>query len=319
MIRNVINRTTIFVRRYHDRVIELYERPKNVGSFDKKDPQVGTGLVGAPACFHGNTLIATEDGNIALKDIKDDIPVWSYNIEKKNFEVKLARVVCTGKKPMWRVKFSNRTSVVCTNDHKFLIRKFTETGIASFEYKKNKKINPDECIAPFKGLINTQGLYTIQNIGDCVSIVINYNYKIIWREYMGDYDAYTLQVEENNNYAVLTNKKSDIFKNIQSGIIVKNCGDVLKLQIKVGDDGIIEDTCFKTYGCGSAIASSSLATEWIKGESIKSASNITNTEIAKYLNLPPVKIHCSILAEDAIKAAITDYQKKKERSQILHS
>ena len=88
------------------------------------------------------------------------------------------------------------------------------------------------------------------------------------------------------------------------------CGDVMKLQIKVNDDGIIEDARFKTYGCGSAIASSSLVTEWVKGKTLDEAAGIKNTEIAQELALPPVKIHCSILAEDAIKAAIDDYRKK---------
>ena len=88
------------------------------------------------------------------------------------------------------------------------------------------------------------------------------------------------------------------------------CGDVMKLQIKVSDDGIIEEAKFKTYGCGSAIASSSLVTEWVKGRTIDDAVSIKNTEIATELSLPPVKIHCSILAEDAIKAAVADYKKK---------
>ena len=88
------------------------------------------------------------------------------------------------------------------------------------------------------------------------------------------------------------------------------CGDVMKLQIKVGPDGIIQDAKFKTYGCGSAIASSSLVTEWVKGKSIDEAGEIKNTQIAEELALPPVKIHCSILAEDAIKAAIADYRAK---------
>ncbi|MGE3969250.1 MAG: Fe-S cluster assembly scaffold IscU [Dongiaceae bacterium] len=88
------------------------------------------------------------------------------------------------------------------------------------------------------------------------------------------------------------------------------CGDVMKLQIKVGRDGVIEDAKFKTFGCGSAIASSSLATEWIKGKSIDEAETIKNTDIAQQLSLPPVKIHCSVLAEDAIKAAIRDYREK---------
>lgn len=89
------------------------------------------------------------------------------------------------------------------------------------------------------------------------------------------------------------------------------CGDVMKLQIKVGADGLIEDAKFKTYGCGSAIASSSLVTEWVKGKTLDQAMEIKNTAIAEELALPPVKIHCSILAEDAIKAAVSDYKQKK--------
>ena len=92
------------------------------------------------------------------------------------------------------------------------------------------------------------------------------------------------------------------------------CGDVMKLQIKVGADGLIEDAKFKTFGCGSAIASSSLATEWIKGKSLDEAEQIRNTQIAQHLSLPPVKIHCSVLAEDAIKAAIRDYRVKNKRA-----
>ncbi len=93
------------------------------------------------------------------------------------------------------------------------------------------------------------------------------------------------------------------------------CGDVMKLQIKVSAEGIIEDAKFKTFGCGSAIASSSLVTEWVKGKSIDEAATIRNTHIAEHLALPPVKIHCSVLAEDAIKAAINDYRAKHGASQ----
>ena len=89
------------------------------------------------------------------------------------------------------------------------------------------------------------------------------------------------------------------------------CGDVMRLQIKVNDEGVIEDAKFKTYGCGSAIASSSLATEWMKGKTLDEAESIKNTELAEELALPPVKIHCSVLAEDAIKAAVRDYKQKK--------
>jgi nitrogen fixation NifU-like protein len=89
------------------------------------------------------------------------------------------------------------------------------------------------------------------------------------------------------------------------------CGDVMKLQIKVNESGIIEDAKFKTFGCGSAIASSSLVTEWVKGKTLEEAETLKNTQIAEHLSLPPVKIHCSVLAEDAIKAAIKDYKAKK--------
>ena len=89
------------------------------------------------------------------------------------------------------------------------------------------------------------------------------------------------------------------------------CGDVMRLQLKISDDGVIEDARFKTFGCGSAIASSSLVTEWVKGKSMDDAMKITNKEIAKELSLPPVKIHCSVLAEDAIKAAIEDFRAKR--------
>jgi nitrogen fixation NifU-like protein len=91
------------------------------------------------------------------------------------------------------------------------------------------------------------------------------------------------------------------------------CGDVMKLQLKINDDGIIEDAKFKTFGCGSAIASSSLATEWVKGMTVDQAMEIKNTQIVEELNLPPVKIHCSVLAEDAIKSAIADYKAKRQK------
>ena len=100
--------------------------------------------------------------------------------------------------------------------------------------------------------------------------------------------------------------------NVATGMVgAPACGDVMKLQLKVNEAGVIEDAKFKTYGCGSAIASSSLVTEWVKGKTLEQAQAIKNTEIAEELALPPVKIHCSILAEDAIKAAIADYKKKK--------
>lgn len=101
-------------------------------------------------------------------------------------------------------------------------------------------------------------------------------------------------------------------KGVGTGMVgAPACGDVMRLQIKVGDDGVIEDAVFKTYGCGSAIASSSLLTEWVKGKTLDEAKAIKNQDIADELALPPVKVHCSVLAEDAIKSAIEDYQSKK--------
>ena len=104
--------------------------------------------------------------------------------------------------------------------------------------------------------------------------------------------------------------------NVGTGLVgAPACGDVMRLQVKISDDGKIEDARFKTFGCGSAIASSSLVTEWVKGKSVDEALTIKNTQIAHELSLPPVKIHCSVLAEDAIKAAIADWKKKRAANQ----
>ena len=108
-------------------------------------------------------------------------------------------------------------------------------------------------------------------------------------------------------------KLDDGDDNVGTGMVgAPACGDVMRLQIQVKDDGVIEDAKFKTYGCGSAIASSSLLTEWVKGKNLDEAASIKNTEIAQELSLPPVKIHCSVLAEDAIKAAVQNYRDKQD-------
>ncbi len=122
------------------------------------------------------------------------------------------------------------------------------------------------------------------------------------------YSEKVLDHYENPRNVGSMNKDDDM---VGTGMVgAPACGDVMKLQIKVGKDGVIEDAKFKTYGCGSAIASSSLVTEWVKGKTIDQALAIKNTQIAEELALPPVKIHCSILAEDAIKAAVADYKSK---------
>ena len=108
-------------------------------------------------------------------------------------------------------------------------------------------------------------------------------------------------------------KLDEADENVGTGMVgAPACGDVMRLQIQVNDDGVIEDAKFKTYGCGSAIASSSLLTEWVKGKNLDEAASIKNTEIAQELSLPPVKIHCSVLAEDAIKAAVKNYREKQD-------
>jgi nitrogen fixation protein NifU and related proteins len=125
--------------------------------------------------------------------------------------------------------------------------------------------------------------------------------------------AYSDKVIEHyeNPHNVGTLDKSD--PNVGTGLVgAPACGDVMRLQLKVSDGGIIEDAKFKTFGCGSAIASSSLVTEWVKGKTVDQALTISNKDVAKELSLPPVTIHCSVLAEDAIKAAIADYKKKRE-------
>src|ERR1700679_829186 len=132
--------------------------------------------------------------------------------------------------------------------------------------------------------------------------------------------AYSTKVIEHyeNPRNVGTLDKSD--DSVGTGLVgAPACGDVMRLQIKVNSDGVIEDAKFKTFGCGSAIASSSLATEWIKGKSIDDAEAIKNSDIVAELNLPPVKIHCSVLAEDAIKGAIADYRKKQADRRAVQS
>ncbi len=124
--------------------------------------------------------------------------------------------------------------------------------------------------------------------------------------------AYSEKVIDHYENPRNVGKLDDSSKNVGTGMVgAPACGDVMRLQIQVNDEGIIEDAKFKTYGCGSAIASSSLLTEWVKGQHIDAAAEIKNTEIAEELALPPVKIHCSVLAEDAIKAAVRDVREKQ--------
>ncbi len=130
--------------------------------------------------------------------------------------------------------------------------------------------------------------------------------------------SYSIQVLDHYENPRNVGSFAKEIKRVGTGMVgAPACGDVMKLQIQVNEDGIITDAKFKTYGCGSAIASSSLVTEWVKGKSLEEAGTIKNTQIAQELALPPVKIHCSILAEDAIKAAIKDYKEKYENLQAV--
>ena len=453
-----------YTRFYHERVIDHFENPRNVGSFDKNDKNVGTGLVGAPACIHEDTRIAVADGRrcVTVKKLyleKKIIQVWSYNVKQKIYEIKNARVIKNKlKKSMVKIILDDNSFVICTDDHKLLLR--------TNEYVEVKNIKKDS-IVPWQEFVEKCN---------------DYNHKIInIEELEGEWDCYDLQVENNNNFAVI----SKVTKNIHNGMIFKNCGDVIKLQIKV-EDGRVIDSRFKTFGClagnvkiatpkgystintlsigdtvyawngndiveneiqeinhkwvnykkllrfefegssrfklcsddhiwwlasdkpieasdleigdelihitenklrsrnnikssnmnedemiikvqnsihnglkvirkstithkgmlrglerdgdnvklydirlkeganvffagrvgthncGSAVAASSLTTELIKGKTLDECNKISNREISKYLNLPPVKNHCSLLSEDAVKAALADYKKKQQ-------
>ncbi|MDY6890173.1 MAG: Fe-S cluster assembly scaffold IscU [Pseudomonadota bacterium] len=126
--------------------------------------------------------------------------------------------------------------------------------------------------------------------------------------------AYSEQVIDHYEHPRNVGKMDADDPHVGTGMVgAPACGDVMRLQIKVNDQGVIEDARFKTYGCGSAIASSSLVTEWVKGMTLEQASQLKNSRIAEELALPPVKIHCSVLAEDAIKAAVEDYRKKQQQ------
>jgi NifU-like protein involved in Fe-S cluster formation len=495
---------------YSVKVLDHFQYPRNVGSLDKTSVDVGTGLVGAPECFSGSTLIATADGSNqrALAELYaegQDIPVWSFNIAKKQFEINMGRAVCTGEKPVDSVTLDDGSTLEVTADHEFLTR-------PDYKYIANGEIK-DESIRPFKRYVSKRGYWRIRdskendqyrsifkfftgatsmrgfnihhknldkrndspnnlklltigerikehrpspkkstgrqifdrlNLGDndivriskllkdktrqevadelgvfvdefyvvlrvlglgrvrrintpveCCELssirmkkdnpyhkftseqkqifathegssngrwknsgneallqaakkildengkftaalwrekahslglpqdiksrfkslnefhrqAVEFNHKIKNREVLGVVPTFTLQVEGNNNYVVITK----MTKNSQCGIVVRNCGDVMKLQIKVNKEtGVIEEAKFKCFGCGSAIASSSLATEWVKGRTVDEALTIKNTDIVRELNLPPVKIHCSVLAQDAIAAAVTDWKRKQE-------
>jgi NifU-like protein involved in Fe-S cluster formation len=277
---------------YSKAVLDHFDNPRNVGSLDKTKDNVGTGLVGAPECFHGDTLFLTPLRHyISFRDALEMnrlINALSYNIKENKFEIKTAKVITTGEKELHCFTVDAR-EIWVTEDHEFL----THDG-----YVKMKDIDEHTFV---KGVhVNHTVDHDEYHSGNKLITRLDVEPKVE--------ECYTLQVEENNNYIVATDFEHDH----HTGIIAKNCGDVMKLQIEVDENEKIIDAKFKTFGCGSALAASSLATEWVKEKYVDEALEIKNTQIVDILSLPPVKIHCSVLAEDAIKAAIADYRKKKE-------
>lgn len=294
MLSLKILRTPLLRRLYHARVIDHYENPRNIGSLDADDKNVGTGLVGAPACIHEDTMIADFDirRHVSVKDLYVEnkiFPVWSYNIKNDIYEIKNAIVIKHDvKKPMKKITLVDDSFIICTGDHKFLLK--------NYNYVEVETIGKNEPLVSFNINSSTNILYRPSNTNGVKRI----------EDLEGEFDCYDLQVEENNNFAIIT-KETD---HIQNGIIIKNCGDVMKIQVEVDDKGVVIDAKFKTFGCGSAISASSLGTEWVKGKTIDECLDISNKEIANYLKLPPVKLHCSMLMEDGIRAAIRDYKQK---------
>lgn len=280
---------------YSNEVIDHFENPRNVGSLDKNKDNVGTGLVGAPECFGGETLVHTPiQQYISLEDayhLGRPINVWSYNIAEERYQFKTAKVIHSGKKELYTYEIEGR-QIRVTPDHEFLT---LEQG-----YRPVNLIGDHEFIRGVRAELGVEGQGDFESAHKLVMICPDIPAEVD--------DCYTLQVEETNNYIVVTHFDHDYY----SGIVAKNCGDVMKLQIEVDENERIIDAKFKTFGCGSAVASSSLATEWVKNTTIDEAFNIKNTSIVESLSLPPIKVHCSVLAEDAIKAAIADYRKKKQ-------
>lgn len=293
---------------YSNKVLDHYENPRNVGVMDKSDQSVGTGMVGAPACLHGDTLVAMADGrrNIPIRELAEtgeDVQIYAwddtgYHIEN-GYKPRLTRT----RAHCLKVIFDDESFIIGTDDHEL--------------YKGGRRGHTKRYPVPFSDLKTgdsvhafsrrlESGYMRIQLGPKYESEVQAFNHEVLRVEDYGYSDVYCLTTEYSGCFAVVTSTSDSV----DSGVLVSNCGDVMRLQIKVNKQGIIEDAKFKTYGCGSAIASSSLVTEWIKGKTLDDAMTIKNSHIAEELELPPVKIHCSVLAEDAIKAAVEDYRAK---------
>ena len=245
---------------YSTAVLEHYDNPRNVGSLDKTKKNVGSGLVGAPECFHGDTLFLTPLRHyMSFRDalaMNRPVNALSYNISSNRFEIKLAQVISSGKKELHCFQIDARRIWV-TEDHEFLTHEGYQSLDSIDEHTFLKGVHVSHATMDHEEY--QSGNKLISRV-DCDPIVE---------------ECFTLQVEQNNNYVVVTDFEHDH----HTGVIVKNCGDVMKLDIEVDDNEKIIDAKFKTFGCGSAIASSSLATEWVKDMHVDDALKIQNSDI----------------------------------------
>jgi NifU-like protein involved in Fe-S cluster formation len=275
---------------YSDKVVEHFKNPRNVGTLDKSKKNVGTGLVGAPECFVGETLISTPENNgqISLKEAfeaQKPLIVWSYNLQTKKFELKKAICIYKGKQNVIRLKMDDGGEIIATPDHQFLTlrhqyqecQNLVGTSLQAFNKKLGKngiwKVTNFAVTTENEALVAAANALYIANqkltaeiwtehakihnlpqnvtgrfasFNEFKAQAMSYNHKIVAIEDAGiQEDVYTLMVEENNNYVIVTQNTL----NKQSGVVVKNCGDVMRLQIEVGDDGMIKDAKFKTFGC----------------------------------------------------------------------
>jgi len=282
---------------YSEKLLEHYENPKNVGVLDKDDDSVGTGLVGAPACLHPDTLVAVADGRqyVSIKQLAEegkDVPIYAYHPDN-------GIIIAWGRNPRLTRQNSKLVRTILDDESSFL------STPDHLIHTRNRKNNIWICA---KDLKTNQSLMPFTYHPENLEAFEGAERKVLSVEPAETTDVYCLSVDNLANFAIITNVNSTH----HTGIIVHNCGDVMRLQIKVSDDGIIEDARFKTFGCGSAIASSSLITEWVKGKDVQFAEKIKNQQIVEELSLPPVKVHCSVLAEDAIKSAVADWRMKQE-------
>ncbi|KAF5291339.1 hypothetical protein FQA39_LY03490 [Lamprigera yunnana] len=269
---------------HHPKVIDQYRKPRNIGSLNNTDKDVGTGLARSDTCGDIMKLHirVNPDGKIIIAKFK------TLGCGFATASGSLATEWVKGKTvgQVLELKYTDIGKELLLPPDKLHCSMLAEDAIRAAPYNK-MALN-----------VTTKLLKITQH--PLKVAAASYHPKVI--------DHY----ENPRNVGSLD--KTD--KNVGTGLVgAPACGDVMKLQIKVDDDGKIIDAKFKTFGCGSAIASSSLATEWVKGKTVDQALELKNTDIAKELSLPPVKLHCSMLAEDAIKAALSDYRIKQKSTE----